>query len=63
MIYQMVMYRPVELARVCDKFAARLIRFNLVAGQHYYVATYLRPLLFVSNYRLKQHTCQEAREC
>jgi hypothetical protein len=38
------------------------LEINLAAGQHYFIGTYLQPLLFVSNYRLEQHTCQEAKK-
>jgi len=38
------------------------LEITLVAGQHYYIATYLQPLLLVSNYRLEQRTCEEATQ-
>jgi hypothetical protein len=38
------------------------LTIDLVAGQHYYIGTYLQSLVLVSNFRIEQRTCQEAQQ-
>ena len=38
------------------------LEITLIAGQHYYIATYIRPLGYLTSYRLEQRTCQEANQ-
>jgi hypothetical protein len=38
------------------------VKIDLVAGQHYYLGTYLRSLALWNEFRIEQRTCQQAQE-
>jgi hypothetical protein len=38
------------------------LKIDLVVGKHYYIGTYLEPLLVASKFRFEQRTCEEAQQ-
>lgn len=38
------------------------LEISLIAGKHYYIGTYLEPLLIAFKFRIEESDCQDAQE-